>query len=184
VGRPYNQARGRRELKGISQWSHRLRLSAPLSLMLIYLAGMPHIAATAQAGCLDIDMNDRRGVGGQGRNVISWPTCHGGANQSWRREGRFIKAEVEGRTWCLDVNIAVSAGKGGVGRNVIAWPDCHGGANQSWHREDTSYKVFLNGRTYCLDVDVETRAGAGGRGRNVIVWPSCHGGGNQRWEIE
>ena len=75
--------------------------------------------------CLDVDFGEPSGAG---YNVMLWPDCHGGANQSWSWDDDEISVYVNDQAWCLTPDPGERIGDG---LNVIAAP-CRGGRDQVW----------------------------------------------------
>jgi hypothetical protein len=105
-------------------------------------------------------------VNSSGDNVVMW-AAHGGANQRFTRDGRFIRAVHSGKV--LDVS--------GQDGSIIQW-EAHGLGNQLWefHPDGT---IRLEGSDLCIDVE----GGSQEEGARVIAWP-WHGGANQVFEVQ
>ena len=113
--------------------------------------------------CLDVN-----GAGSaDGTKVQLW-ACHGGANQSWSRQGQTFRSLGK----CLDV-----AGAGTANGTKVQLLTCGGGAGQNWTpQSDGTIRNPNSGK--CLDV-----AGAGSAdGTQIHIW-DCHGGPNQKWVL-
>jgi hypothetical protein len=105
-------------------------------------------------------------VNSSGDNVLVWQ-LHGGANQRFTRDGRFIRAVHSGKV--LDVSCQDNS--------IIQW-EAHGLGNQLWefHPDGT---IRLEGSDLCIDVE----GGSQEEGARVIAWP-WHGGANQVFEVQ
>ncbi|MFE1548733.1 RICIN domain-containing protein [Streptomyces sp. NPDC058718] len=144
-------------------------------------------AVAAEGGIVWKNANSQRvlEVGGwstaNGALVNQWD-FHGGANQRWVSNGKWIDGQYWGTLENANSDKCLEVADWGTGNGAIVrqW-QCTGGANQQWNQHYYNDNVFylINKHSgKCLEISGWSTA----NGARAQQW-DCHGGTNQLWVV-